>query len=48
MAVDAWDVTSVVDTRERINSLQLQIKNNNNVINRKTLIDYIYVVVEWD
>ena len=47
-AIDAWDVTSVVDTREKINSLQLQIKNNNKVINRKTLIDYIYVIVEWD
>ena len=47
-AVDSWDVTNIVDTREKINSLQLQIKNNNNVTNRKTLIDYIYVVVEWD
>jgi len=47
-AVDAWDVTSVVDTREKINSLQLQVKNNDNVANRKTLIDYTYVVVEWD
>jgi hypothetical protein len=47
-AVDSWDVTSVVDTREKINSLQLQVKNNDNVANRKTLIDYIYAVVEWD
>ena len=47
-AIDAWDVTNIVDTREKINSLQLQVKNNNNVINRKTLIDYVYVVVEWD
>ncbi len=46
--VDAWDVTSVVDTHEKINSLQLQIKNNNKVTKRQTLIDYIYVVVEWD
>ncbi len=47
-AIDSWDVTSVVDTREKINSLQLQIKNNDNVAKRKTLIDYTYVVVEWD
>jgi hypothetical protein len=46
-AVDAWDITSVVDTREKINSLQLQIKNNNNVANGKTLVDYAYVVVEY-
>ena len=47
-AVDSWDVTSVVDTREKINSLQLQVKNNDKIANRKTLIDYTYVVVEWD
>ncbi len=47
-AIDSWDVTGVVDTREKINSLQLQVKNNDNVAHRKTLIDYIYVLVEWD
>jgi hypothetical protein len=47
-AVDSWDVTSVVDTREKINSLQLQVENNDTVAHRKTLIDYTYVVVEWD
>ena len=47
-AVDAWDITSVVDTAEKINTLQLQIKNNNNVANGKTLVDYAYVVVEYD
>ena len=47
-AVDSWDVTSLTDTREKINSLQLQIKNNDTVAKRKTLIDYIYVLVEWD
>ncbi len=47
-AVDSWDVTGVVDTLEKINSLQLQVQNNENFANRKTLIDYIYVVVEWD
>ncbi len=47
-AVDSWDVTSIADTREKINSLQLQIKNNDKIAQRKTLIDYTYVVVEWD
>ncbi len=46
-AVDAWDITSVVNTVEKINSLQLQIKNNNNVANGKTLVDYAYVVIEY-
>ena len=35
-AVDAWDITSVINAAEKINSLQLQIKNNNNI--RKRLI----------
>jgi hypothetical protein len=43
-AVDSWDITSLVDTNEKINSFQLEVKNNNN-INSKTLIDNIYVVV---
>jgi len=47
-AVDSWDVTSLADTRQKLNSLQLQIKNNNTVAKRKTFIDYIYVLVEWD
>ncbi len=46
-SVDAWDITSVVDTVEEINSLQLQIKNNNNAANVKTLVDYAYVVIEY-
>lgn len=45
-AVDSWDITSLVDTNEKINLLQLEVKNNNNNnVNSKTLIDYIYVVV---
>jgi len=47
-ATDSWDITNIVDTREKINALQLQVKNNNNITNKKTLIDYIYVVVKWD
>ncbi len=44
-AVDSWDITSLVDTNEKINNLQLEVKNNNNTVSSKTLIDYIYVVV---
>ena len=47
-AIDSWDVTGVVDTREKINSLQLQVKNGDKIAKRKTFIDYIYVLVEWD
>jgi len=47
-AVDSWDVTGVVDTREKINSLQFQVKNDDKITRRKTFIDYIYVLVEWD
>ena len=47
-AVDSWDITSLVDTREKLNSLQLQIKNNDYVGRKQTMIDYIYLVVEWD
>ncbi|MCP4607175.1 MAG: hypothetical protein GY845_00470 [Planctomycetes bacterium] len=46
-AVDAWDITGVVNTAERINSLQLQVKNNNNVANGKTFVDYAYVVIKY-
>ncbi|MDT8302776.1 MAG: hypothetical protein RQ760_14940 [Sedimentisphaerales bacterium] len=46
-AVDAWDITSVVNTAEKINSLQLHIKNNNNVANGKTFVDYAYVVITY-
>jgi len=46
-ATDAWDVTSFVDTPEKINSLQLQVRNNDNMTNKRTRIDYIYAIVEW-
>jgi len=44
-AVDSWDITSLIDTNEKLNSLQFEVKNNNLIANSKTLIDYIYVVV---
>ena len=45
-AVDAWDITSVLCSIKRINSLQLQI-NNNNFARRKTFVDYAYVIIEY-
>jgi hypothetical protein len=47
-SVDAWDVTGVVGTPEQIGRLQLQVKNGNNLSGSKTLLDYAYVVVEYD
>jgi hypothetical protein len=44
-AVDSWDITSLIDTNEKLNSLQFEVKNNNLIANSKTLIDCIYVVV---
>ncbi|MDT8302515.1 MAG: Ig-like domain-containing protein [Sedimentisphaerales bacterium] len=47
-SVDSWDITSLVDTRDKLNSFQLQIKNNDVVGRKNTFIDHIYLVVEWD
>jgi hypothetical protein len=46
--LDSWDVTSFVDTVEKINSLQIQIKNNRHSGRAKTFVDYVYVLVRWD
>ncbi|MHC4207766.1 MAG: hypothetical protein ACYSTT_24185, partial [Planctomycetota bacterium] len=46
-ATDSWDVTSAVDTAEKVNSLQVQVQNNDAAGPRKTSVDYIYAVVEW-
>ena len=46
-ATDAWDVTSAVETPEKANSLQLQIRNNGTSGRRKTSVNLIYAVVEW-
>jgi hypothetical protein len=47
-ATDLWDLTSLVDTPEKVNSFQLLVKNNDDVAKRKTLVNYIYAVVEWN
>jgi VCBS repeat-containing protein len=46
-ATDSWDVTSAVETAEKINSFQFQIQNNDAAGPRKTSVDFIYAVVEW-
>jgi len=46
--VDSLDVTTFVDTPEKVGSLQLQITNNDTVSRKMVLIDNVYVVVGWD
>ena len=45
-AVDSWDVTSSVDTPEKVNSLHLQVANDAEA-GRKTSVDLVYAVVKW-
>lgn len=45
-ARDSWDVTSSVDTPEKVNSLTLQVANDA-LPDRKTAVDMIYAVVKW-
>ena len=47
-AVDSWDITSFVNTSEKVGSLQLQIMNNDTASRKKALVNYVYAVVEWD
>ena len=46
-ATDSWDITSAVETAEKANSLQLQVRNNDTSSRRKTSMDHMYAVVEW-
>lgn len=46
-STDSWDITSLVDTSEKLDSFQLQINNNSNITKQKTSIDNIYVVIRW-
>jgi len=46
-ATDSWDVTSAVETAEKVNSFQFQVQNNETAGARKTSVDYIYAVVKW-
>ena len=47
-SLDCWDVTSFVETTDKLKSMQLQIENKNTTTLKKTFVDYIYAVVEWD
>jgi hypothetical protein len=47
-AVDSWDVTSFVNTPDKVRSLQLQIANNDTASRKMGLVNNIYAVVEWD
>jgi cellulose biosynthesis protein BcsQ len=48
-SLDSWDVTSLIDSPEKLQSMQLQIENKSPIAGQtKTWIDYIYAVIEWD
>jgi hypothetical protein len=47
-ATNSWDITSFGNTPEKVNSLQLRIKNADSISRKKTFVNYIRVVVEWD
>jgi len=47
-SLDCWDVTSLVATAEKLKSMQLHIENKDTTTRAKTLVDYVYAVVEWD
>ena len=47
-SVDSFDVTSFVETPERLRTLQLQIQNNDSGSQKKSMIDHVYLIVEWD
>jgi hypothetical protein len=44
-AVDSWDITSLCETTEKINSMQLNMQNKSGIA--KTYIDSIYAIVSW-
>lgn len=45
--LDSWDVTNFVDTPEKVNSMELQVKNNESGRVKKTRVDYIFTEVEY-
>jgi cellulose biosynthesis protein BcsQ len=47
-SVDLWDVTSFVDTFEKLNRLQLKIENEDKTPGNLAFVDYVHVVIEWD
>jgi len=47
-SLDCWDATSFVQTTDKLKSMQLQIENKNTTTLKKSFVDYVYAVVEWD
>ncbi len=48
-STDCWDITYYfANAPDKIGSLQLKISNNDNITRKKSLVDCIYAVVEWD
>jgi len=46
-ATDSWDVNSWVSTPSNVNDMEFCVKNNDNIEEKKTKVNYIYAVVEW-
>ena len=44
---DSWEIIGDVDSIEKINLFELQIKNLGKISTRKTTIDNIYLIVKW-
>jgi hypothetical protein len=47
-SLDCWDVTSFIETADKLKSMQLQIENKNTTTLKKSFVDRIYAIVEWD
>lgn len=42
-----WDIKGAVDTPEKINALQFQVRNNSTSPQKATFLDHAYIVVLW-
>jgi len=47
-STDSWDVSTFVDTPEKVNAMQLRIENGCKGEPKASFVDYVYVVVEWE
>jgi len=43
----SWNVDSWVSTPSNVNDMEFCVKNNDNIKEKKTKVNYIYAVVEW-
>jgi len=46
-STDSWDVTIFVDTPQKVDLMELLIENKNNSSGKKSMVNYIEVVVTW-